>query len=166
MNTEAYREKIKSIDHAIEWHAEELKAWQRVKAEAETTQAETPKLRSGHYGYFKDSLSGAEQDKFVVYGFDGSDALVSINGCRRRMGEEYFRQHIVVILGNIFDHLNAVAEPLKEFDYGDITGRISVDETRPSSVCIGGFWHTIKTAKILSMYIQRLIFTAEQESAK
>ncbi len=43
MNTEAYREKIKSIDHAIEWHAEELKAWQRVKAEAETNQAEAEK---------------------------------------------------------------------------------------------------------------------------
>ena len=49
MNKEAYKEKIKSIDHAIEWHTEEAKAWQRVKAEAETAQAESekPKLQHG-----------------------------------------------------------------------------------------------------------------------
>ena len=96
MNTETLQQSLAEAKMVLEVAAQEV-----TRIHTQLAEAEKPELRAGAYGYFKDSLSGGGQDKFAVYDFDGSDVLVSINGCRRRMGKEYFRQHIIAILGNI-----------------------------------------------------------------
>ncbi len=128
---------------------------------AQLAEAETPELGHGDYGIDDDNRSFVVVEQASLFG--SPKAFFESQMGQIRADEAMspdFR------IGNIYKYLKALAEPLKEFEYGDITGRISVDEKRPDGVCIGGFWHTIKTAKILSMKIQRLIFTAEQESAK
>ena len=114
--------------------------------ESHLAEAEKPKLKHGDYGHDEDG-----GDRFVVIEqstlFGSPKAFYANQNGQVDVNESTVSR---IRLGNIFDDLKALAEPLKEFEYGDITGRISVDETRPSSVCIGGFWHTIKTPKILS----------------
>ena len=110
MNEQAYREKIKGIDHAIEWHTEELKAWQRVKVEAETAQgeAEEPKLRHGDYGI------APEGAWTRVHGSTWWNLRPSA-GPSRQDADTF----LPFWRGNIFKDLEALAKPLKQFEADD-----------------------------------------------
>ena len=112
MDEIAYKEKIKGIDRAIEWHDGELKAWQRVKSEAEVAQvdAEKPKLR--HWDLVLDKnqkphIVIEDMDKVQQVAGPTFLCIVGVDGySHRKIGK----------LQDYFDHLTAVAEPLTEFD--------------------------------------------------
>ena len=113
MNKEAYTEKIRGIDRAIEWHDGELKAWQRVKTEAELTQAELaeaekPELRHGDYGMRKTGHG----HKRRLFSYTSGELKVT-NAPADALPAWPGAANDYVILGNIFDNLKAVSEPLE-----------------------------------------------------
>jgi len=168
MNQDEITKDIKHADGMIDNLGLQIVWWKcrslgLQKKEAQLAEAEKPELRHGDYGYCGEPSPATMY--FVNYNHPEEVRPFGISDVGGQMHIDDSQNEFSAV-GNIFDDLKALAGPLKDFEYGDITGKISGDDTRPSSVCIGGFWHTIKTAKKLSMYIQRLIFTAEQEAAK
>ena len=158
MNEQAYKEKTKCIDNAIEYHAEELKAWQRVKAEAETAQAEKPKLRNGNVyvsgtfvvvvRYYKSEWEAQHKDGSTTRGNEGS-IFSHI--------EHFTFSH------NIFDDLEELAKPLKEFEINGVKGYydkhkwLCLDED-PDRISI-----VPKHIPAFILNLRRLIATAEKE---
>lgn len=134
--------------------------------EAKLAGAEKPELRRGGYGVDRNGPFFLHENShsWIKEYERGTGSGILSSSLNKTGNNSQLRVWASQIIGNIFDDLNALSEPLKDFDYGDITGKVSEDD--PNRVCIGGFWHTIKTAKTLSMYIQRLIHTAGQELAK
>jgi len=77
-------------------------------AEAELAEIDKPKLRHGDYGY-----SQKEKPCIMIADWD-DDVLFCGNRSMGKKGQ--ITSRCSVILGNIFDDLKAMAEPLEEFD--------------------------------------------------
>ncbi len=170
MNTEAYREKIKSIDHAIEWHAEEHKAWQRVKAEAETTQAEKPELRDGDYG------TATREGHKLQWCWIGDSEFPFRTNYRETPRINYYSAselENISKVGNIFEDLKALEHPLKKFTMkemssaAEFSGTINKWNVYLSDHCHGtGINIGIEDIPELILNLRRLVHTAQQEADK
>ncbi len=158
MNKEASEERKKAINNAIEYHKQELVAWERVKIDAGTT--EKPELEHGDYGM--DWIVLNRCDTLEWFGDRkgvGQPASLALIGGPR--------------IGKFFADLKALAEPLKEFELSEtyISGCLQTNH----SGCLHKTqiirltdrdevsYLSVPKVRELILYLQRLVHTAEQE---
>ena len=128
--------------------------------EKELAEAEKPELRHGDW-WIKEGVGiniflkehvGARREFVATKDF----VLTNI-------GSDYNGEPI---LGNIFDDLKALSEPLLSFQADVHTYSFDFINLPQTPIQIAGNWHTLKEAKEICMKIQRVIYTAKQSKAK
>ena len=171
MGTVTYTEKIRGIDRAIEWHAEEVEAWKRVKIEAEATQAEAekPELRHGDIRLWNPSgdigiVDMSEPNPHMIW--ESHDLRNAKN-----KDNILSQSKSIGTLQEIFDDLKALSEPLKKFTVDNGPYRTVEVTIQPHGLLRlqddDGFMLMGQCdipAFILNL--RRLLHTAEQEQAK
>lgn len=139
--------------------------------------AAPPKLRHGDYGYAE--RSGQQDSGFVVAAqstlagspkafYDDGAGQIKVNNCKQ--------SH--VRLGNIFDDLAALSEPLKKFsrcpgqdedDGGNVEAQFHAHVSGPHiwlEVETEGYYFEKEDVEAIIRDLRRLVATAEQEQKK
>lgn len=173
MDTQKTKDKLEDIGHSLQYHQEEIDHHQLVidgdlkkakKLEAEL--AEKPKLRHGDYGTY--NTEGATGNLSVYIDDVGQGCLhdtavynrINDTGCSYAM--EPTDNGEFIVLGNIFDDLKAMAEPLKSLYYGSITCEMRQKEL---VLKIAETTHYVMANDVAGFIVdlRRLLHTAEQE---
>ncbi len=160
MSKEQIQAKIEQVEKGEKALAEE-----KAGLQSELAALAKPELRVGGFGYFRDQLSPTDKVGFMIYGFDGPDVLLRQDGrtgCDR-MGKEYFRQHVIVFFGNIFDDLAALVGPLEECRVHGV----SIELVSDGYICLGGtLMFPPHTHDELCLKIRAIAATAKRKAAK
>ncbi len=178
MNNEQIKEEIKDLSYGIQFHrgqgdfhhgVADKRAASVQRLEAQLAEAEKPKLRHGDYGYDK---GGSPRMELVVGRNSkrqsscpaGPDYVCTLD-------DEPDARHIETKLGNIFDDLDALSEPLKEFKVMDeqnertvqfvgSPGNLYIELTATDGERVRNI--NIPSSKAV-LNLRRLLHTAEQE---
>lgn len=129
------------------------------KLELDLAEAEKAELRHGDFGAndrqrwikLNDTIHWLHEDRWSeTAGLSGETCL------HERKGN----------IGQILDDLTALSEPLYTFTADVHHYGFDFKNFPQAPIQIAGNWHALAEAKGISMKIQRVIFTAEQEAAK
>ncbi len=137
---------------------------ERLQASLEVSlaEAEKPKLRHGDYGYDIHNQPCAAMEVFETNGprITGPSTVCSAL-CNISEGTVYKPK---VILGNIFDDLTAIAEPLKEFKTDVHLYRIERKGFPDAPIYMAGNHHSIAEVKEHIRKLRRMVATAERST--
>ena len=131
---EKYDNLVDEIQTKVEETQGKIEIMQKLKKEIQEQLAEkpNPKLRHGDYGYDKDGEAA------MIVRLDGNEKMTAMTteGVYENL-ELPLISAPTTILGNIFDDLNAKAEPLEEFEMHPAFGGRKVEISGKKT---GGIW--------------------------
>ncbi len=173
MNKEQFEAK-KAIIDKHRGHLDALMAdIEKEYAKSQRAEAEKPELRHGDYGIW--CFQGGDP-VFAIYidhlmtkdtmFYDGKLSAPYASKELARGADEDGKSTTFVKLGNIFDDLKALSEPLLSFQADVHTYSFDWLNLPQTPIQVAGNWHTEKEAEEISMKIQRVIYTAKQSKAK
>ncbi len=133
-------------------------------AESKLAALDKPEFKPKHGDYGYSSSPGCKGRIALSCDFKivtaGTGSVFNVN---EESNKQYYPSPV---LGNIFDDLKAMSEPLEEFNFGVHYYRYNLNSSPNAPIHISGDWYTIDEATEFYHQFGRVLATAKKEANK
>ena len=131
--------------------------------EGELTEAEQPKLRHGDYGIYEDGPFFLWENHYLwTKEYEPGNNKCLSRSLNKTGNNSQLRVWASQIRGNIFDDLDALSVPLKEFNMDGLYGRMDTESIEISNSGGEMFYIAASTVNKFCIYLRRLVHTADE----